>query len=102
MKQRLFLILIYPLCLLASALAAGRMAYAIATNPPRAWRLAVSHDQLANTATNGDEDETISSRAGKARKAGRRWGCLLCKLLDRIDPNHCERSIEQDEGRRAA
>lgn len=98
MKPRLFLMLIYPLCLLASLLAAGRMAWAIAANPARAWRLAVAHDQLANAATNGDEDETISSRAGKARRAGRRWGCLLCKLLDRIDPAHCERSIEPDEG----
>lgn len=101
MKLRLYLVLIYPLCLLASLLAALRMAWAIAANPARAWRMAVAHDQLANAAANGDEDETISSRAGKARRAGRRWGCLLCWLLDRIDPQHCDRNIEEDEGQRA-
>jgi len=101
MKLRLYLVLIYPLCLLASLLAALRMAWAIAISPERAWRLAVAHDQLANAAANGDEDETISSRAAKARRGGYRWGCLLCWLLDRIDPHHCDRSIEEDEGRRA-
>lgn len=94
---RFYLLLLYPLCLLASIVAAFRMAWAIAANPARAWRLAVAHDQLANAAFNGHEDETISSRAGKARRAGRRWGCVLCRLLDALDKDHCERSIENDE-----
>lgn len=98
--NRFYLVLLYPLCVLASMLAALRMAWAIAANPARAWRLAVAHDQLANAAANGHEDETISSRAGKARRAGRRWGCLLCWLLDRVDPQHCDKSIEEDEGRK--
>lgn len=95
--SRMYLLLLYPLCLLCSVVTALRMAWAIAANPARAWRLAVAHDQLANAAFNGNEDETISSRAGKARRAGRRWGCVLCKLLDAIDNDHCERSIENDE-----
>lgn len=99
--SRLALLLLYPLCLLASAVAALRMLWAIATSPERAVRLAVAHDQLANAAANGDEDETISSRAAKARASGRRWGCLLCGLLDRLDPGHCDRAVERDEGRRA-
>ena len=65
------------------------MAWAIVAHPPRAWRLAVAHDQLFNTAANGHEDETISSRAAKASQRGERWGCWLCKLLDKIDPGHC-------------
>lgn len=98
MTRRLTLLLIYPLCLLASLLAAIRMAWMITFNPEAAWRLAVAHDQLANAAADGDEDETISSRAAKASNSGQRWGCLLCKLLDRIDPGHCQRNIEPDEG----
>lgn len=100
MTQRLVLVLIWGLCLLASALAALRMLWAVIASPRRAWRLAVAHDQLFNATANGDEDETLSSRAAKAQRAGRRWGCMLCGLLDRIDPGHCDRSVEPDEGHR--
>jgi hypothetical protein len=54
--------------------------------------LAVSYDQLANAATNGDPDETISSRGNRARDEGRSWGCILCRLLDWIEQDHCQRS----------
>lgn len=66
------------------------------------WRVVVSLDQLINTLTGGDPDETISSRAAKAAARGRPWGCVLCGLLDRIDPGHCARSVEADEGERDA
>ena len=52
--------------------------------------------------TRCSEDETISSRAGKARLAGKRWGCILCRLLDKIDKQHCEKNIEKDEGEKIA
>ena len=61
-------------------------------------RVAVAVDQLFNALFDGDEDETISSRAAKARLKGERWGCLLCRFLDWLDPNHCTNSIEPDEG----
>ena len=67
----------------------------------RAWPVAVANDQALNAALvgrPGAEDETISSRAGKAARQGKAWGCLLCRLLDRIDPGHCEKHIEEDEG----
>jgi hypothetical protein len=60
-------------------------------------RILISIDQLANTILGGNEDETISSRAAKAKLQGKRWGCVLCKLLDKLDKNHCEKSIEMDE-----
>jgi len=57
----------------------------------------VAIDQLANAVAGGDPDETISSRCGK--RVGRyrlcRW---LCWVLDAIDPRHCHKSIERDEG----
>jgi len=61
-------------------------------------RLAVGLDQFANVLALGDPDETISSRAEKARRKGKRWGCVLCGLLDLIDRGHCARSVELDEG----
>lgn len=67
----------------------------------RAWTVAVANDQALNAALvgrSGSEDETISSRAGKAAQRGRRWGCILCRMLDLFDPGHCARNIELDEG----
>lgn len=67
----------------------------------RAWPVAVANDQAFNAALvgrSGSEDETISSRAGKAAQSGHKWGCVLCRLLDLFDKNHCEKSIENDEG----
>lgn len=66
------------------------------------WNLLVAVDQLANALLGGDPDETISSRAAKAAARGRRWGCVLCRCLDRIDPGHCARNTETDEGGNAA
>ena len=65
---------------------------------PYGRRVAVAIDQLFNALFNGDEDETISSRAAKARLKGKRWGCVLCRFLDWLDQNHCTNSIEPDEG----
>ena len=95
---RLILLLAIPLMLLGNALAWVRFAWSLVFSPKRAWRIAVGYDQLVNVAANGDEDETISSRAGKAARKGRRWGCVLCRLLDKIEAGHCEKNIEKDEG----
>ncbi|RMG79945.1 MAG: hypothetical protein D6712_18870 [Chloroflexi bacterium] len=59
----------------------------------RAWHIVIAFDQLGNAATGGSEDETISSRAGRAKKEGRKWAIILCRILDWLDPGHCERSI---------
>lgn len=56
----------------------------------------VSIDQLVNTLFFGDPDETISSRAYKNR-ASKPWWCL-CVLMNMLDKNHCEESVELDEG----
>jgi len=68
----------------------------------------ISIDQLGNTITGGDPDETISSRIGKMKvKHGGRipWYRPLSKVvdwgLDKIDPNHSIDAIEQDEGKDA-
>lgn len=63
-------------------------------------RILVAIDQLVNTICNGDEDETISSRAYKAKLAGKWWGKVLCRILNWIDEGHCEENVELDEGDR--
>lgn len=59
----------------------------------------IAIDQLLNALFFGHPDETISSRAGKSVARGRGWiPCVLCKLLNMIDRNHCIKNIENDEG----
>jgi hypothetical protein len=85
-------------------------------------RVLISIDQFANVLASpllnripgasgyfGYPDETISSALGKVtRKADRaikhkqsegyKWARAVCAVLNRIDPGHCGRSIEDDEG----
>lgn len=46
--------------------------------------------------TFGDINETISSVLGKNQRFGHltKFGKVICKILDTIDKNHCEKSIK--------
>lgn len=61
------MVAIWCLCLVAGLIALAWMAAGIVTRSPRAWRLAVSFDQLGNVVAGGDEDETISARCWRYR-----------------------------------
>jgi len=60
----------------------------------------IAIDQRINALLFGDEDETISSRMGK--HLIKKKDCFICRiicgLLNKIDLNHCQDSIEYDEG----
>lgn len=45
----------------------------------------------------GYEDETLSSVFAKNAQHAR-WCCVMCKLLNFLEPDHCNKSIERDEG----
>lgn len=90
--NRFRLLLIWLLCLVASSYCMLRMLYCIFKNPQKAWLQALSIDRAMNVAANGDPDETISSRANRVRSERRRWGCVLCRVLDWLDPGHCSES----------
>jgi len=101
MKRFIRVIAMITLLLIASTAAIFAFCFCmiyIFTGSIRAWRILIGFDQLMNAATGGNEDETISSRAAKARQRGRQWGCVLCRLLDSIDKDHCNKSIEPDKG----
>ena len=51
-------------------------------------RLLVGLDQFVNLACGGRPDETISSRAARAAVAGRWWGRVMSKCLDRFAVDH--------------
>jgi hypothetical protein len=58
----------------------------------RTWCIAIAFDQLGNAVSGGSEDETISSRAERERKEGRKWACVLCHVLDWLEKDHCKGS----------
>ena len=58
-------------------------------------------DEGFNVLLGGDSNETMSSRAGKAQKNGRVWACVLCRFLDVFQKDHCEKSINSDDGANA-
>lgn len=70
--------------------------YCAFANPHRAWRVLVGLDVAANAVLNDDTIQTISKRAALARNSGKRWGCVLCKLLDKADKNHCDKQLKDD------
>lgn len=59
----------------------------------------IAFDQLVNTLFRGRTGQTISSRAADARGAGRWWGCVLCRWLDKLDMYHCEKARQGDIAR---
>ena len=90
-----------PRKLMASgALLAAALTCTLATEPNNkgyAYRVLVSLNQLANTISGGAPDETISSRAGRAKLKGKRAGRAICWVLERFDRCHCTTAIEYDE-----
>ncbi|WP_374353714.1 hypothetical protein [Chitinimonas sp.] len=90
-RARLALLLLGSM-LMATAGSLIALGHALLGSPDRAMNTAIGNDQALNAALGGSPDETLSSRANRARAEGRRWGCLLCRLLDRIQPNHCRDS----------
>ncbi|TCK87376.1 hypothetical protein [Paraburkholderia sp. BL9I2N2] len=55
-------------------------------------------DQAGNTLAGGSPNETISERAAKARNEGKEWGCVLCKVLNWINPGHCDNALTSTIG----
>lgn len=80
------------LCLFAAHVAFFWMVYAAISGSPRYWPLARSFDRVGNVATGGVENDMVTERAARGTLQGKRRWCLLCKLLDKVDPGHCARA----------
>lgn len=88
---RLCLLGIWMACVLCALVALPWMLVSILVNSPRSWALAKGFDRVGNVVAGGTDDEYLSARAQRVRKEGRRWACVLCRLLDKVDPGHCDR-----------
>lgn len=95
MKTRLALLALFPLLLLGLVvITPWRYLWCVMTNTDKACNIAKMIDEMGNVDANGRVNQTISARAAIAANAGRKWGCVLCKILDAIQPNHCEDSLK--------
>lgn len=89
--KRLLLFAIWIVCALCAVIALPYMLVCILVGSPRAWVIALGFDRVGNAMTGGIDGEYLSARAGRVRKEGRRWACILCRLLDKVDPGHCDK-----------
>lgn len=88
---RMRLLGIWLVCLLCVVLAVLWMLVSILVGSPRAWTFAKGFDRVGNVMAGGLDTEYLSERAQRVRKEGRRWACILCRLLDKVDPGHCDK-----------
>lgn len=62
-------------------------------------RVEVVIDIAANVITDGQQDETVSSRAARAALQGKWWGIALSTVLGWIQPNHGAKAQASDIAR---
>ena len=96
LKAPLMLVTYY----LAFALAALSLLMYGITSDKWFYNIAVSLDQLGNTAMGGDEDNTLSGRLGSKIKSGNSLHpenriCYILSQLDKTTNTHCIASIEE-------
>jgi len=58
-------------------------------------------DMFCNAVLAGDPTETMSSRLGKAKRAGNAGARIVCWCLSLIDPGHCDSSVDEAKGGRS-
>ena len=92
---RLRILLLCALCVLCMPiLAVVMVGQSLIGSIDRALRMAVALDQCGNAGLGGSEDETISSRAGRAARDGEPWAPLAVALIDGIfGAGHCRASM---------
>lgn len=99
-KRLWIFFLLLACCLLIPPLSFIRGVWGLLTGKVhRTWEILQGLDRAGNAVLNGASHEYLSTRANRARKDGRLWGCYLCRFLDYLDPGHCEKSPDTIEYR---
>ena len=92
MPNRLQMFAIYPVCVLAALVMILWLPIAILIGSDRAPRIMIASDRLANAVFGGSDRETISSRSYRGAREGVKGWCLLCRLLNLVEADHCKKS----------
>ena len=64
-------------------------------------RFLIALDMFMNVITDGDPDETISSRSARAAQQGKSWGIEMSKFLDLFQKDHGAKAVAGDVARAA-
>lgn len=89
---RLLALLVGVFIICCFPLAALRIIGAAVANPDKAWTIYKAFDLTGNVLVNGKFNEYISTRAYRAMLESATWGCVLCKILDLFQKDHCKKS----------
>ena len=92
LAKRITMVAVFVMCIFAFLVIIPLHLLHCFFRPEKAKHVAVAIDRAANGALNGNHNETISSRANRAKSHGIKWGCVLCKFLDWFKKGHCEDS----------
>lgn len=92
--KHLALVALMPLLLFGCIYSMAVYLWFAFADTDKAWTIAYQIDELGNVSANGEENTTISARAARARNAGRPWGCVLCKLLNWFQKDHCDKALQ--------
>jgi hypothetical protein len=65
-------------------------------------RALIGLDMFINVLTDGDPDETISSRSARAAERGKHWGIVMSKFLDVFQHDHGAKAQAGDVARAQA
>jgi hypothetical protein len=71
------------------------LAYSVLLRNRYVWSVLVAGSIMLNAVTGGQAPQTLCYRAGTAKNAGRRWGCVFCRVLDYFDPGHCDTEVRR-------
>lgn len=91
-ERILFLLFFWLLCLIGYAIVIVCSLFFVLIGNVGAWHTVVATDRLLNAALGGRSSETLSSRAHRESLKGITHWCILCKLLDKIETDHCKKS----------
>lgn len=89
----LILILLALVILVLEKLVFMKLLVVTVVNQPRAWHILLGYDILGNCSLNDYLIQSISERAAKARRDGKKWACIACDFLDFFDRKHCDKQL---------
>lgn len=92
MPTRIQMVFIYPFIILACLLTILWLPVAILLGSDRAPRIMLAADRMTNTVFGGQAKETISSRSYRGQREGVKVWCILCKILEVVEKDHCKKS----------
>lgn len=88
-----FLLFFWVLCVIGFVIIAISSLISVVLGNADVWNVVVATDRLLNSSWGGDNKETLSSRAYRGTLKDITGWCYLCKILDKMQKDHCKKSV---------